>query len=118
MDKVTLQKLKNRPNVLKDHNLKYIEFKAMIPVRLGKLREIIESLPNGERRALATEIITYIHTSFQEVLKDYDALQEGSHARNLISDLVGYIELKDKEAETMTELANKLMTQLRGHDKR
>jgi hypothetical protein len=118
MDKVTLHKLKNRPNILKDHNLKYLEFKVTIPMRVGKLREIVQSLPHGDRRTQGIEIIDYILESFNEVSKDYDALQEGSQARNLISDMVGYIELKDAEARTMIDLVNSLTKQLRGHDKR
>jgi hypothetical protein len=88
MDKVIVEKVYNRENFMKNHELKYIEFKALVPNRLGKLQEIVESLPEGKQRATATEIIAWIHTSFQEVLKDYDALHEGSQLRNLLDDYV------------------------------
>jgi len=70
MDKLIIEKVSKRENFLKDHNLKYIELEALFPNRVGKLREIVESLPNGERKAIAGEIITWINTVFEEVLKD------------------------------------------------
>jgi len=97
MDKVIIHKVTTRPNYLKDHNLKYLEFKALCPNRLGKLREIIESLPEGKQRATATEIITWLHESFTEVLKDYDGLQEGSELRNTLEDAIQWIQAKDRE---------------------
>jgi len=57
MDKVTFHQLTTRPNYLKDHNLKYLEFTATIPANLSILKEIAESLPQGKRKEQINEII-------------------------------------------------------------
>jgi len=108
MDKVTLEKLSKRPNFLKDHNLKYLEFKALSQNRVGKLREIIESLPEGKQRALGREIVEWINTGFTEILKDYDGLQEGSHLRNALEDVTASLIFKEKEVELLTQIVNDL----------
>lgn len=113
MDKVTLHKLTTRPNFLKDHNLKYLEFTATVPANLTLLKEIAESLPHGKRKAQVTEIITYFHNAWQEVLKDYEALQEGSIARNTIEDLAGSLAMKENEIKTLTELSLNLTKRLK-----
>ncbi len=108
MDKVTVSKLMNRPNYLKDHNLKYLEMSSQLSNTLGKLREIAESLPNGSRKETMINAIAFIHNTFQEVLKDYDALQEGSVCRNALEDVVGMIKSKEREITLMTEIINKI----------
>jgi len=97
MDKVIIEKLTTRPNYLKDHNLKYLEFKALVPNKVGKLAEIVESLPEGNQKATAKEIITWLQEAFAEVLKDYDGLQEGSELRNTLEDAIQWISAKDRE---------------------
>lgn len=113
MDSVTFHKLTTRPNFLKDHNFKYIEFTATIDKNLSILREIAESLPEGKRRGNMTEIIAYLQKSWQEVLKDYSALQEGSAARNLIEDLTGTLISKESEIKALTDLSQKLTQRLK-----
>lgn len=113
MDKVTLHQLTTRPNFLKDHNLKYLEFTATMPANLSILREIGESLPQGKRKDQINEIITYLHNSWQEVLKDYNALQEGSAARNLIEDMAGSLAAKENEIKALTELSQNLTQRLK-----
>lgn len=112
MDKVIIRKLTARPNYLKDHNFKYLALQASIPERLGKLREIVESLPNGERKAQGRLIVDSIHADFQEIVKDYEALQEGSQCRNVLEDLAGYVDGKEKECAAMIELNQKLTKRL------
>ena len=104
MDKVIIEKVSTRPNFLKDHNLKYLEFAALCPNRLGKLREIVESLPQGKQRALAGEILEWLNVSFAEILKDYEGLQEGSQLRNTLEDAIGSLIVKEKEIETWMEI--------------
>lgn len=116
MDKVTLHKLMTRPNYLKDHNLKYLELQTTITSALGKLREIVESLPNGERKATGRACIETIHTVFSEVVKDYDALQEGSACRNLLEYLAGTVSAKEQECQKLLELSQNLTKRL--NDKR
>jgi len=96
--------------------LKYLELQASVPENLGKLREIVESLPSGERKAQGRQIIDSLHTVFQEIVKDYEALQEGSQCRNVLEDLAGYIDGKEKECAAMLELNQKLTQRL--NDKR
>lgn len=108
MDKVIIEKLTSRPNYLKDHNLKYLEFKALSANRVGKLREIIESLPEGKQKALGREITDWLHQSFTEILKDYDGLQEGSQLRNTLEDAIGSLIFKEKEIELLTQTINDL----------
>jgi hypothetical protein len=117
MDKIQIRQLIQRPNYLKDHNLKYIDLGATIVSALAKLREIVESLPQGERKALGRDCIDTIHTSYKEIAKDYDALQEGSACRNLLEDLAGTIESKEKECMEYLELSKRLTKRLM-NDKR
>lgn len=91
MDKIIVEKVALRDKFLIDHRLKYLELEALFPNKAGKLREIIESLPNGERKATAREILRWFHEMFQEVLKDYHALHEGSQLRNVLEDYVASI---------------------------
>ena len=95
MDKELVEIVSRRKNFIKDHSLKYLEFEGMVPNRLGKLREIVESLPNGKQKATAIEIIDWVHSNFQEVVKDWQALQEGSKLRNVLEDYVGQIKSHD-----------------------
>jgi hypothetical protein len=113
MDNVKLQKLVGRPNFLKDHNFKYLEFSVTITERLAILREIGESLPQGKRKASVTEIINYIQTTFNEVLKDYHALQEGSAARNEIEDMAASLIFKEREIAHLTDINKKLTQRLK-----
>jgi len=113
MDKVQIRKLITRPNYLKDHNGKYLALEATISRDLAQLREIVESLPQGERKALGRLSIDSIHTVFTEIVKDYDALQEGSACRNLLEDLAGTIERKENECAQMLELTQNLTQKLK-----
>lgn len=116
MDKVIIRQLIQRPNYLKDHNMKYLELQTTITSSLARLREIVESLPQGERKASGRQCIETIHTVFQEVVKDYDALQEGSACRNLLEDLAGIVERKEEECIQYLELSVNLTRKL--NDKR
>ena len=113
MDKKIVDMVSQRKDFLKDHSLKYLEFEALVPNKLGFLREIAESLPDGKRRGNMTEIIAYLQNSWQEVLKDYSALQEGSAARNLIEDLTGTLISKESEIKALTDLSQKLTQRLK-----
>jgi len=95
MDKKIVDMVSQRKDFLKDHSLKYLEFEALVPNKLGFLREIAESLPDGKRKASMIEIIEWIHKSFQEVLNDYQCLQEGSKLRNVLADHVATIKAND-----------------------
>jgi hypothetical protein len=88
MDSKIVKMISDRPDFLKDNQLKYLEFEALVPNRLGKLREIVESLPQGKQKASAVEIIDWIHESFQRVVNDWACLQEGSKLRNILADHV------------------------------
>jgi hypothetical protein len=120
MDKVIIEKLSNRENFLKDHNDKYLALEALLPNRVGKLREIVESLPNGERKALATEIIDWVHSVCQEVLKDWHGLQEGSKLRNALDDAVQSLRYEDHYAECMEyiQLSQRLTKKLMEYEKK
>jgi hypothetical protein len=113
MDKVTLHQLTTRPNFLKDHNLKYLEFSVTIPENIGTLRAIVESLPQGNRKSQGNEILTNLYNYFTEVAKDYNALQEGSAARNLIEDMAGSLATKENEIKALTDLSQSLIQKLK-----
>ena len=104
VDKVIIEKVSTRPNFLKDHNIKYLEFTALIPNRVAMLREIAQSLPEGKRKASLTEITEYFNEVFTEVLKDYEGLQEGSQLRNTLNNAIGSLIAKEKEIKVLTEI--------------
>lgn len=95
MDNKIVDLISNRPDFAKDNMLKYLEFEALVPNRLGKLQEIVESSTTGKQKAQAVEIIDWIHKSFQEVVNDYKCLQEGSKLRNILADHVATIKAND-----------------------
>jgi hypothetical protein len=104
MDKVIIEKLITRKNFMKDHNLKYLEFTALVPNKLDMLREIAESLPEGKRKASMKEIIVWFNDAFTEVLKDYEGLQEGSQLRNTLEDAIGSLIAKENEIQMWTDI--------------
>lgn len=95
MDNKIVDMISERPDFVKDNSLKYLEFEGLVPNRLGKLLEIVETLPQGKNKATAIEIIDWIHKSFQEVVNDYKCLQEGSKLRNILADHVANIKMHD-----------------------
>lgn len=95
MDNKIVDMITERPDFAKDNSLKYLEFEGLVPNRLGKLLEIVETLPHGKNKAIAIEIIDWIHKSFQEVVNDYKCLQEGSKLRNILADHVATIKAND-----------------------
>jgi len=114
-DKVIIEKLSKRENFLKDHNSKYLALEALSGNRVGKLREIVESLPNGERKAIATEIIDWIDETLREVVKDWHGLQEGSKLRNALDDAVQSLRYEDhiKESNEYLELSKRLTARIK-----
>ena len=113
VDKTLIEKLSTRSSFGIDHNLKYLDFEGTVPNKLAMLQEIAESLPEGKRKASMKEIINYFQSSFQEVIKDFAGLQEGSRLRNTLEDAFGSLIAKEKEIETLTEIVTKMT-----HDKR
>ena len=113
MDDKLIDRVTTRKNFLKDHSMKYLDFEGTVPNKLAMLQEIAESLPEGKRKASMKEIINYFQSSFQEVIKDFAGLQEGSRLRNTLEDAFGSLIAKEKEIETLTEIVTKMT-----HDKR
>ena len=103
MDKVIAEKVSRRETFMRDHRLKYLEFEALVPNKLARLREAIEALPNGENKSVSREIIFWIRDQFQEVLKDYHALQEGSQLRNVLDDHVATQKVNDNSRGSVKE---------------
>lgn len=104
MDKVIIEKVSKRENFLKDHNLKYLEFTALLPNKLAMLQEVAESLPEGKRKASTKEIIRWLHEAFTEILKDYEGLQEGSNLRTSLEDAIGSLLAKENEIKMLTDI--------------
>ena len=95
MDSKIVQMISERPDFLKDNQLKYLEFEGLVPNRLGKLLEIVESMPQGKQKATAIEIIDWVHESFQQVVNDWACLQEGSKLRNILAEHVANQKVND-----------------------
>ena len=104
MDAKLIDKVSQRPGFQIDHKLKYLEFTGLVPNKLGLLKEIAESLPEGKRKASIREIINYFENAFTEILKDYEGLQEGSQLRNVLEDAFGSLIAKEKEIQMLTDI--------------
>lgn len=107
-------KVVTRKDAFKDHRLKYHEINYAYTQHLCKLREIIESLPkDGQRYSEGLAAINGLQNFMQEVVKDFDALAEGSDARNVLTDYAATLLLKESEIDSLTQTVKNLNTKLR-----
>lgn len=102
----------NKKDWSKDHKLKYIALQHTFAERVGKLREIIESLPQGKQKATATQIIDWLLLIFQDIMKDAKGLEEGSELRNIVANMTGYVSFKEQEANDYLEVIKSLSAKL------